>query len=363
MASLAGTQIRNTYPGLLKTTANDAITSSLKLITDGAGNSTALKLSASKARVEALEINTVAQTQSVLKFLTYDATTGAVGYYDYSASAVPVSVSTASTDPDGFDGATITIGTDQSFGIAEGSNIQVTASGGTLTIASSVSDSAQFVNLVSSRQNPTSGPYGDVHLTFTDYNQNDTITRIQQGTGIQLNRTDNEDGGVDFEIRQDYIFHRIHGANPVVNLQPLDYRFLDVVLDVTAVHSSSTYSTITLPPPYEGRVIRIFLDSTPTSYSRTVKIAIASDEGDPNYFYGKVVVNHGNPTSGYKVQHAGKSANKTEIWLSHSDGYAGYIGDVIEITGIDNNLYHVNANLTKEYNNNAYSATISVLNG
>lgn len=363
MASLAGTQIRNTYPGLLKTTANDAITSSLKQITDGAGNSTALKLSDSKARVEALEINTVTQTQSVLKFLTYNTTTGAVGYYDYSASTVPVSVSTASTDPDGFDGATITIGTDQSFNIAEGSNIQVTASGSTVTIASSVSDSAQFVNLVSSRQNPTSGTYGDVHLTFTDYNQADTITRIQQGTGIKLERTDNSEGGVDVAIQQDYIFHRVQGATPTVNLQPLDYRFLDVMLDVTAVHSSSTYSTITLPPPYEGRVIRVFLDSTPTTYSRTVKIAIGSDAGDPNYFYGKVMVHHGNATQGYKVQHAGKSANKTEIWLSDDDGYAGYIGDVIEITGIDNNLYHVNANLTKEYNNSTFTNSIAVLNG
>ena len=237
MASLAGTQIRNTYPGLLKTTANDAITSSLKQITDGSGNSTALKLSDSKARVESLEINTVANTQSILKFLTYNTTTGAVGYYDYSASSVPVSVATATTDPDGFDGAEITIGTDQTFNIAQGSNIQVTASGSTVTIASAVSDSAQYVNFAATRESGGSQSFGDVELTFTDYDQTDTVSRLQEGEGIKLKRTDNSDSGIDIEISQSYIFHPVSGAIPTVNISTLDYDEIDVLMDVTSMHT------------------------------------------------------------------------------------------------------------------------------
>ena len=362
MASLAGTQIRNTYPGLLKTTENDAITSSLKQITDGSGNSTALKLSDSKARLEALEINTVANTQSVLKFLTYNTTTGAVGYYDYSASSVPVSVATATTDPDGFDGAEITIGTDQTFNIAQGSNIQVTASGSTVTIASAVSDSAQYVDFAATR--PTgeaSGGFGDVELTFTDYEQNDTVSRLVEGDGIKIRRTDNSDNGIDIKIQQDYAFKEVSGLTPTVNLSNFDFDEIDILMNVSDMHTNSTYSTLTIPPPRAGRVIKIFLDECPTSYNRTVRVQIATDDNGTNYFYGKVLVTHANPTTGYKIQHSGKSTNATSLLFSDADGYAGYIGDTIYLTGTGDNYYHVNAFLSKEFDNSNFTNGIGVI--
>jgi hypothetical protein len=44
MASLTGNQIKDTYEGLLKTTDNDVLGSSAKVITDGAGNASGLSL-------------------------------------------------------------------------------------------------------------------------------------------------------------------------------------------------------------------------------------------------------------------------------------------------------------------------------
>jgi len=48
MATLTGTQIKNTYDSLLKIEDNDGISSSSKLITDGLGNATPLSMSTSQ---------------------------------------------------------------------------------------------------------------------------------------------------------------------------------------------------------------------------------------------------------------------------------------------------------------------------
>ena len=51
MASLTGNLISNSYQGLLKTSDNGVIASNVKMITDGAGNSTALGLSTNTVEV------------------------------------------------------------------------------------------------------------------------------------------------------------------------------------------------------------------------------------------------------------------------------------------------------------------------
>ena len=79
MATLTGAQIKDTYTGLIKTTDNAGITSSLKRITDGAGASTALQLSDSKLRADALEVNTVVENNSRTKLLNWDSSDGVIG--------------------------------------------------------------------------------------------------------------------------------------------------------------------------------------------------------------------------------------------------------------------------------------------
>lgn len=56
MATLSGNRIKSTYQGLLKTTDSAALTTSLKVIEDGTGADSALSLSTTKVKVDALQI-------------------------------------------------------------------------------------------------------------------------------------------------------------------------------------------------------------------------------------------------------------------------------------------------------------------
>ena len=62
--SLSGTQIKTSYVGILKTTDNAAASSSLKVVTDGAGNDTALSVSTAQVKVTNLLINSPATSTS-----------------------------------------------------------------------------------------------------------------------------------------------------------------------------------------------------------------------------------------------------------------------------------------------------------
>lgn len=130
MASLSATKVKDTYVGLLKTTDNTGITSTLKRVTDGAGSDTGLYLSDAKAKVDALEIVSVSQNNTRTKFLNWDASDGIVGYYDFTASDPAVSASIASDD------VTITTGTNaaNTFTLISGTNITLSLSGTDVTI-------------------------------------------------------------------------------------------------------------------------------------------------------------------------------------------------------------------------------------
>lgn len=132
MASLSGTQIRETYSGLLKTSDNVGVTSSLKVITDGAGATSALSLSSTEVKAEALKITSVSETSSNTRFLTWNDTTGAVGYYNFSSSDPAVTVATGSGV------STISVASN-SFAIEAGSNIGLESTGNTITISSTAS--------------------------------------------------------------------------------------------------------------------------------------------------------------------------------------------------------------------------------
>jgi len=132
MASLSGTQIRNTYSALLKTSDNSGLTSSLKTITDGEGATSALSLSSTTVQASALKITNVSETSTNTRFLTWDDTAKTVGYYDFSSSDPAVSVATDSNT------STVSIGSN-SFAITAGSNIGLTSTGGTITISSTAS--------------------------------------------------------------------------------------------------------------------------------------------------------------------------------------------------------------------------------
>ncbi len=133
MASLAGTQIKNSYTGLLKTTDNSAVTTGLKRITDGAGADSALQLSSSQVKVDALLVENVSETSTLTRFLTWDDTAKTVGFYDFTQSDPVVSVATSTGT------ATVSTGNNasNSFTVAAGTGLTLAVSGTTITLTNS----------------------------------------------------------------------------------------------------------------------------------------------------------------------------------------------------------------------------------
>ena len=80
MASLTGTKIKDTYQGLLKTSDNTTISTSLKKVSSGNGTESALSLSQSIVKVDALQIDSVTSGSTSTKVLTWDETTKDVEY-------------------------------------------------------------------------------------------------------------------------------------------------------------------------------------------------------------------------------------------------------------------------------------------
>ena len=151
MATLTGAQIKDTYTGLIKTTDNAGITSSLKRITDGAGASTALQLSDSKLRADALEVNTVVENNSRTKLLNWDSSDGVIGYYSFSSADPAVSASISSDD------VTVTTGTNaaNTFTLISGDNITMSLSGTDITIDATGGLDDLFASAIGSGINTT----------------------------------------------------------------------------------------------------------------------------------------------------------------------------------------------------------------
>jgi hypothetical protein len=130
--SLSGTQIKTTYVGILKTTDNAAASSSLKTITDGQGNDTALSVSTSQVKVTNLLIDSPATSTSD-QILVRDASTGLI-----STRTLPnlktVQVSTSSGTTTNGTGTAIGVTITDSAGHASTANFQ---SGQNMTLRSS----------------------------------------------------------------------------------------------------------------------------------------------------------------------------------------------------------------------------------
>tara|TARA_R100000951_G_scaffold60223_2_gene50629 strand:- start:2254 stop:2958 length:705 start_codon:yes stop_codon:yes gene_type:complete len=87
MATLTGNKVKDTYQSLLKLETGTA-SSSYKVIEDGQGNNTGLKISTAGVEVEALKFTTdPATSSSELTALVYDGTTKEVKVRDLSSSA------------------------------------------------------------------------------------------------------------------------------------------------------------------------------------------------------------------------------------------------------------------------------------
>lgn len=133
MATLSGTRIKNTYQGLLKTSDAAAISGTLKVIQDGAGNDSALSLSSTTVKAGSLQLNTVSSGSTSTNVLVWNSSSKAV-----ETRTLPVFESVTTTTG-GTTSPTLTIadaaGTSKTVTFAGGSGVALSRAGDTITIA------------------------------------------------------------------------------------------------------------------------------------------------------------------------------------------------------------------------------------
>ena len=399
--TLAGTQIRNTYQGILKTSNNTAVGGTLRVISDGEGNESALSLSSTEVKVNALSIENVSSNESLTKMLMWNDSTKNIERRDYHPSGV--TAITASTISSPGDGAQIQLDTSgPTCNFIAGSNIQITGSGSSVTINTSMGDAAQQVNFAMT-ESTSSGAAGDfstsiVH-TFTKFDNTTAVSRITGSNGIDISSVSNSDGGRDFTIDAGRAYWRVDrpsdGGNfntpfagstasdealrSSMDLTEVTAFDLLVVVDVSRINSQLTASisdrTITLPPPYAGRRIRVMLHPVPSSagFGQELALPIRFEAADSSTkddserstkFCGRTVLiesNGNNAAPNYNVKGIGTSAAKDYIYFqditnfdaagasSSSTNLGLGIGTTFDLFGIDENFYQIDARVYAEF--------------
>jgi hypothetical protein len=132
MATLAGTRVKDTYQGMLKTSDASSLTTSLKVIEDGIGNSSALSLSTTTVKAESLEINTVTSGSTSGNALVWNSTSKAVEYRAFPSNETVTTTLGGTTSP------TITIeaadASSTTITLSARNGLGYTRSGNTITI-------------------------------------------------------------------------------------------------------------------------------------------------------------------------------------------------------------------------------------
>ena len=129
MATLTGKKIKDTYYGLLKTTDDTAVSSSLKIITTAENTDSGLSLSTTTVKAQNLQIETVAEDSTETKTLVWDSTSKVVGF-----RTIPASITaTSSVTVTGGTSSGVVQYTDQSGNTTDltwvsGTNVQVSGS-------------------------------------------------------------------------------------------------------------------------------------------------------------------------------------------------------------------------------------------
>lgn len=335
--TLSNTQIRNTYSGLLKTADNSVVAGTLKTVSDGAGNDTGLKVSSNEVNVNSLSIEAVPANGALTKMLMWNDSTKDVEYRNYNPSGVNLITADTITSPD--DGAQIQLdGGPAICNFIAGSNIEITGSGSSVTINTSLGDAAEQVNFAMT-ENLVSNGAGDffteiVH-TFTAFDNTNTVSRIRGTQGVDISSEANTDGGRDFTIDAGKVTKLIQistsTGDPTASTSAVTSQ-LPPLLDLTnetagdmlimvnasqmnlldKTNGNMNQRTITLPPPYAGRKIKIVFVSVPSQYSGAggiynqgmdhpirFEVAATSDK-DGTFrqvgFFGRARLNASNPT-------------------------------------------------------------------
>lgn len=274
--TLSNTQIRNTYIGLLKTTDNSAVAGTLKTVSDGSGNDTGLKVSSNEVNVNSLSIESVPANGTLTKMLMWNDSTKDVEYRNYN----PTGVTAFNTDSitGGLGGATVQIDSSTAvLTINAGSNIQITGSGSSIDISTSLGDAAEQVSmdLTATDVNQGAGDfYQQINFEFRDYENALTKSTLRGSGGITISNTTNNTNGRDFVVdggTTTWVVSNSSGGGSApslaasMDLTEQTASNLIVLVDGTLINqvfSTEATRIITLPPPYVGRRIEIFFTSS-----------------------------------------------------------------------------------------------------
>jgi hypothetical protein len=138
MATLSGTKIKDTYTGLLKLVNNAAVDASLERVTTGENTSTALQLSTTTVKADALQIENVSEV-SQTKTLVWNSTSKSVGYREIpSAITAVATIAVNGGSSNGVVRFTDNAAADTDITFDTGNNIQISgdAASDTITIES-----------------------------------------------------------------------------------------------------------------------------------------------------------------------------------------------------------------------------------
>ena len=146
MATLSGNAIKDSYQGLLKTSDNAAVSSSLKTIQDGLGNDTGMSLSTTTLRAASLEINSPIRSGSA-NVLVWDSSTKSVGFRTLPTFETVTTTVTGATNPT----VTITDSASNSTAIvfSGGSGVDIDQSSNTITFSTPVNQQTTVTGAVS----------------------------------------------------------------------------------------------------------------------------------------------------------------------------------------------------------------------
>lgn len=392
--TLASTQIRNTYSGLLKTADNSTIGGTLKTVSDGAGNDTALRVSTTEVNVSSLSVESVSSGPSLTKMLMWNDTTKDVQYRNYNPTGVTAFNTASITGGNG--GATVQIDASTAvLTINAGSNIQITGGGSSIDISTSLGDAAEQVNFAMTENVVDNGSgdfYTEIVHTFTDYDNNDTISRIKGTQGVDISSVANSDGGRDFTIDAGKVTKLIQistsSGNPSTSTATITSQ-LPPLLDLTnetagdmlimvnasqmneldKVNGNMNQRTITLPPPYAGRKIKIVFVSVPSSggaggvYNQGMdhpirfEVAATSDK-DGTFrtvgFFGRGRLNASNP--GLPDIPGGKRFGRGVVGYTSRTSYL-YFQDVTMLRASDPHVGNANQVLATSASGQQYGET------
>jgi len=189
MPTLSGTKIKDTYTGLLKLLNNAAVDASLERVTTGENTSTALQLSTTTVKADALQIENVSEV-SQTKTLVWNSTSKSVGYREIpSAITAVATIAVNGGSSNGVVRFTDNAAADTDITFDTGNNIQISgdAASDTITIestnraVSTVAPTSSNVGL-----NPSSVSGAHVLLDLSDLASGGEITLPPAAEGLYL---------------------------------------------------------------------------------------------------------------------------------------------------------------------------------